>query len=145
MYDRFNEMECVSPIFDVSKLEATERSCIACIEEDPTNSNARLQLAWCLIIFYIYKSGQESILREQLDLELDPNGRTAKRLLEEGLLQATIVSDISTDPSEKNEVENLKMLVQISGAKETLAKASAGSNAIFRTLAYVLLDRTGPL
>lgn len=138
-------MESADPVFNIFALEETERSCLGCIEEDPSDSNARLRLAWCLVIFSLYRSGQESIIKDQLNAEVYPAGRTAKSLLEEGLLQATIVSDISTDPDEKQEVENLKMLVQISGAKDTLAKASADSNAVFQKLTYLLLGRAGLL
>lgn len=138
-------MECIEPIFDLEALEKTEKSCLNCIEEDPADSSARLRLAWCLIIAALYRSGQESVFADQLTLVTYTPDRTAKNLLEEGLLQATIVSDICTDPDLKLEVENLRKIVEICGGGRSLAKANTESNAIFRRLAYLLLGNAGEL
>lgn len=118
-------------------LEATYRDRL---RAEPADTRLRLSLAWCLVMQALCEAGQESLaasihktseaLREPLagrvrEALSDPvvDERATSHLLHCSLRQASAVMQLSMDPDERSEAENLRALVSRSGASEVVARS----------------------
>lgn len=153
-------------VFDMEGLAAIEAMCHSCINQEPENTSARLRLAWCLVVRAFHEAGQESALtqidadKDRLeavgkmplnapDLSGEESGekKTATQLLRSSLKQTMMVTQLSTNPSERKEAESLQRLVTMSGGKQAVVEVNEESNHIFAEIAQALMkfdgDQTG--
>ncbi len=118
------------------------------LANDPTDSNARVKLAWCLFMHALFRAGQESMLKA-LFATLEPDtvekGRKvqsiwdqdADNLIDDCLQQTATVMQLSSDPRDLTDADRLQNLVELSGAGKAVDEAKDNSN---RILAELLQD-----
>lgn len=138
-----------STIFDINALRRLEQEYRSRLLQEPGDTGARLNLAWCLVILALFKAGQEETLTllmramsgsdEQAEEHLqnalqstDSAERTAAALLRGCLQQITMVSHLSRDPQEKSDAKKLQDWIHFSGGREAVREADErGAQVLF--------------
>lgn len=136
-----------SSIFDPPGLKEAESAYRFVLRREPDNMEARINLAWCLLLQALYLSGQESARAEQHDSRgethsvstgssaADPD---ARHLLQECLRHSLTVKHLSAHPSNRLDVAKLEELVLLAGGKELLLSTEEGGARIIDNLVTAL-------
>jgi hypothetical protein len=132
--------------FELDALVRAEAACRRRIAASPDDMDARLRLAWCLLMRALHRSGQQSALAgiaggddARLDsllahLEAVP-GVSAGRLVDESLHQAFAVEHLTQDPREVADVRQLQALIALSGGGQMVSDAQDRASAVLHRLA----------
>jgi hypothetical protein len=99
-------------VFDPEGVQEAEAIYRFILRRDPGNMDARLNLAWCLLLESLHQSG--------------PEAENAGHLLQECLRHSRTVKNLCGFPSTQREVEKLEGLVLLVGGKELLLAPEAG-------------------
>ena len=121
--------------FEVESLERVERLYRSRLTTEPADMIARVSLAWCLFMQALHRAGQESMLREIVaaGAAVEPgrgapapacSGARSDDLLRDCLRQAIAVTQLSSAPEARDDVERLHTLVKLSGGDRALSEAS---------------------
>ena len=133
----------------VESLSRYERAYRVHLEDDPADMQCRVDLAWCLFMMSLYQAGRESTGDSDCSVgELSRfdhtallKGRRAPALLQDCLRQTIIVSHLSRDPSNREDVSSLRRLVKVSGGEAALREADDESDRILSEIVREI-DRT---
>ncbi|MBB6052877.1 hypothetical protein [Armatimonas rosea] len=136
-------MKTIATTFDENKARAIVAACQQRIEVEPDDTANRLQLAWCLLTWAFYQSGQESGASPRKTASLkkcrDPHDVTAQGsqvMLFHGLRQALIVAELSTNPNEHLEVSNLINLATLFGNTNIVEKSYRENDLILSEIVW---------
>lgn len=124
------------------------------IDEDPTNMQARQQLAWCLFVLSVFQAGRESAMgNPTLYIDrgghLSPapapetrrnSGEPASQLLQECLRETTTVTHLCR--SEIAAVDNLKSLIGLSFGAAVVEESDAVGDTILKQLITDMASET---
>jgi hypothetical protein len=139
------------PVFDIESLRRVEGVYNARLAHDPGDHGARMHLAWCLFMQALHECGQQSVIAalfspdDQLDARTIKRirsvlDRDAKRMLRECLRHSVTVIQLSTDPREQRDAQNLQALVRLSGGDPTVQEAEGDGRRIMKSVARELIN-----
>jgi hypothetical protein len=139
------------PVFDIDSLRRLEGVYNARLAHDPGDHVARMHLAWCLFMQALHESGQQSVIVALFspDDELDERtmkrirsvlDRDARRMLRECVRHSVTVMQLSTDPRDKRDAQNLQSLVRLTGGFPTIEEAEGNGSRILKSVARELLN-----
>jgi hypothetical protein len=136
-------VKTIATTFDENKARTVVAACQQRIEEEPDDTANRLQLAWCLLTWAFYQSGQESGPSSKKPAVPkkcgDSHGVTeqgSQIMLFHGLRQALIVSELSTNPNEHLEVNNLLKLATLFGNTNIIEKSYRENDLILSEIVW---------
>lgn len=137
-----------SKVFDPPGLKEAESAYRFVLRREPDNMDARVNLAWCLLLQALYASGQEAALAAQTegedtaDLHLPTSapttGSNAQHLLQECLRHSLTVKHLSAQPANRSDIAKLEELVLLAGGKEMLLSSTEGGARIIDNIVSAL-------
>ena len=116
---------------DLGALQNAERHYRTKLQTQPDNTTARLNLAWCLFMLAVHRSGVETALSAGVEcspLPMNPvensgTNRDAQAILHDVLAQVCIVRNLSVHKNDMIDANRLQSLVNLSGLQEAARRA----------------------
>jgi hypothetical protein len=127
---------------DITALRRAERALRALVDASPEATDARRDLAWCLLLQVFYWAGYEDCVHRMSEMqqgvespreELIPD-RPISELLAECLWQATILPAISSDEATRVDRERLISLAKMAGRAREVDAAQRRGDQVLRVL-----------
>ena len=125
-------------LFDIGLLARHERLCRTRLAREPGDLLARVGLAWCLFLQALHLDGHDNLAAAFIEsgIRLKPPRRdstqdgVARDLLNDCLLQANIVRQLSGDGRFDSDVQKLQGLVKLCGAEEAVREAKDDASVV---------------
>lgn len=146
------------PVFDMDAVTAAEKGCRIRLEQEPGDTSARLNLAWCLALLALYEAGREtSVLQvmknaEAVDKQTSHRikaallaagseypGQKAGTFLRNCLHEAMLVMQLSYNAEERAGAQKLRTLMDLSGGGSAIQETDQEADRILATLTRELL------
>lgn len=131
------------PGVNVDSLWRVERIYRNRLANEPSDMVARSGLAWCLFLQALHRAGEESTLEAIVAaaggaLDESAHDRDSRALLQDSMLNAATVLQLSPCGRERLDVERLQMLVELSGGLAAVAAARENAHEILGQIALEL-------
>jgi len=120
-----------SSVLDLSKLRRMEAECQALLLTDPTDGNARIQIAWCLFLQAIQLSAK------------DGEPATVRTFLHDCVLHTALLSQLNSPETSYEEVKRLRALIQALGGNEIVRDVDNEVSHLFSHLCQDILRAEG--
>jgi hypothetical protein len=126
-------------VCDLDTLKLTERTYRQRLLNEPADTSARVDLAWCLFMQALHRAGQESASRDHVPpcdhasvtvCGAAKADRDAIELLKDSLRQAYTVMHLSSRAEDQMNAKRLHMLVKLSGAVDMVSEAATEASKI---------------
>ncbi|MGV3720188.1 MAG: hypothetical protein ACO1SX_04690 [Actinomycetota bacterium] len=132
-----------TPGVNVDSLWRVERIYRNRLADEPSDMVARTGLAWCLFLQALHRAGEESTLEAIVAaaggaLRESAHDRDSRALLQDSMLNAATVLQLSPCGRERLDVERLQMLVELSGGLAAVAAARESAHEILGQIALEL-------
>ena len=118
-------------VINMSALRNAEKRYRKSLQTHPDNTSTRLNLAWCLFMQAVHRSGQETVLSNLTEpstdlLKLIANSgpdRDADALVKEFLSHICIAKNLCVENDDVVEATRLHSLVNLSGLQDAVRRA----------------------
>ena len=122
-------------LLDIAGLHIAEAGYRECLQTQPDNTAARLNLAWCLFVQALHRGGIESVCMVEADQPVmapikcsrATGERNSSALLQECLGHAFMVRNLSVGRKDIQDAQRLQALVRLSGLQDAAKSAEAQS------------------
>jgi hypothetical protein len=132
-------MGCENRGVNVESLSRVERIYRNRLADEPSDTAARAGLAWCLFLQALHRAGEESTLEAVMESGVQQPvavsaPRDSETLLQDALLHASTVLQLSPNWPERLDVERLRTLVELSGGFAAVAQAQESAREILEQI-----------
>lgn len=142
-------MQTTLPTLDLNALKRLADGYSERLVENPTDAPARINLAWCLLMQAVHRTGESRVISElaasgervhtHLGRMVDSTpDRDAAEHLRLCLRETFTISQLCADESHRAEVKRLQELVRLSGGEAAVTRAEAEALDVLRNLTAAL-------